>query len=278
MKKLILLLALLVGLACVVEMRKEAEFSPVVTEPPAPEITEEVIISPSPEPTPEASPEPTPEANPELTPEPLKLEGYDAEQIADYFCEVALGAEYNHGNGDSSALQKWKEPIYFVIYGDYTEEDVALINSFAEQLNQIEGFPGFKPAPLPQMENFTIRFLNRKEMNASAGHVVNDEYADGITLWDYYIASNEIYNTRIWICSEISQYLRNSVILEEIVNSIGLGNDTELREDSIIYQFYSETQELSQMDWLLLRLLYNEQMNSGMHETECRQLISELCN
>ena len=126
------------------------------------------------------------------------------------------------------------------------------------------------------MENFTIRFMNRQDMNASAGYVVNGEYADGITLWDYYTDSNEIYNTRIWICSEISQYTRNSVILEEIVNSLGLGNDTELREDSIIYQFYSEPQELSEVDWLLLKLLYSEEMYSGIHETECRELISKL--
>ncbi len=264
MKKLVLLLTLLVTLACIIELRKNTDDSPVVTEPPIPVFTEEIPVTPSPEPTPEP------------TPTVFHLDGYTAEEVAEYFCEVALGVEYNHGSGDSSALQKWREPVYYAIYGEYTPEDVALINSFASQLNEIEGFPGMRPAPQQYMENFTIRFLNRQEMNSQAGYVVNGEYADGITLWDYYTDSNEIYNTRIWICSELSQYTRNSVILEEIVNSLGLGNDTELREDSIIYQFYSEPQELSQMDWLLLKLLYNEEMSPGIHETECRELISKL--
>ena len=269
MKKLVLLLVLLVAVACIVEKRKDMENIPEVTEPPHPVHSEEIPTTPSPAPTPVPTPEPTPEL--------LGLEGYTSEQIADYFCEVALGVEYNHGSGDSSALQKWGEPIYFAIYGEYTDEDVALINSFASRLNEIEGFPGMYPAPNMQQENFTFRFLDRQTMNEQAGYVVNGEYADGITLWNYYTDSNLIYNTRVWICNEVSQYTRNSVILEEIVNSLGLGNDTELREDSIIYQFYSEPQELSEMDWLLLKLLYKEEMYSGIHETECRELIAKLC-
>ena len=265
-KKLLCFLALLIVLVFIVELRTNSEEDIVAVETPIPTIHVEI--------PPTATPTPTPEPAPEAP--RYFLEGYSAEQIADYFCEVALSVEYNHGSGDATALQKWNNPIFFGVYGEYTDEDVALINSFASQLNEIIGLPGMHPAPNAAMENFTIRFMNRQDMNASAGYVVNGEYADGITLWDYYTDSNEIYNTRIWICSEISQYTRNSVILEEIVNSLGLGNDTELREDSIIYQFYSEPQELSEVDWLLLRLLYNEEMYSGIHETECRELISKL--
>ena len=265
-KKLLCFLALLMVLVYIVELRNNSEEPIVAVENPVTTIHVEIQATPTPAPTPEPTPEPL----------VYHLDGYSAEQIADYFCEVALSVEYNHGSGDSTALQKWNNPIFFGIYGDYTAEDVALINSFASQLNEIIGLPGMHPAPNAEMENFTIRFMNRQDMNASAGYVVNGEYADGITLWDYYTDSNEIYNTRIWICSEISQYTRNSVILEEIVNSLGLGNDTELREDSIIYQFYSEPQELSEVDWLLLKLLYSEEMYSGIHETECRELISKL--
>ena len=115
-----------------------------------------------------------------------------------------------------------------------------------------------------------------QQMSADAGYVVNGEYADGIAYWDYYIDSNDLYNARIWIRSDIDQYTRNSVIYEEIINSLGLGNDTTLREDSIIYQYYSQVQEPSEMDWLLLKILYNENMLRGMDETECREIINQL--
>ena len=67
------------------------------------------------------------------------------------------------------------------------------------------------------------------------------------------------------------------MIYEEIINSLGLGNDTTLREDSIIYQYYTQTQQPSEMDWLLLKILYNENMRRGMHEAECREVINQLC-
>jgi len=209
-------------------------------------------------------------------PEKLKLDGYNAQQIGDYFCEVVLAAEYSYGSGNQHALQKWKEPIYYTIYGNAGAEDLLLVADFAAQLNQIEGFPGMYAAENSEQENFTINLLSSKDMMKSAGHVVEGEDAHGIALWDYYTDKNELYNVRIWVSTDIDQKVRNSVLLEEIVNSIGMGNDTELREDSIIYQEYSETQKLSEMDWVLLKLLYDKRMICGMTETDCRDLISEI--
>jgi len=209
-------------------------------------------------------------------PEKIKLDGYNAEQIGDYFCEVVLSAEYSYGSGNQHALQKWKEPIYYTVYGEAGAEDLLLVADFAAQLNQIEGFPGMYAAENSEQENFSINLLNGKDMMISVGHIVQGEEAHGIALWDYYTDTNELYNVSIWVSTDIEQRVRNSVLLEEIVNSLGMGNDTELREDSIIYQSYSEPQELSEMDWVLLKLLYDKRMICGMTETDCRDLISEI--
>ena len=68
---------------------------------------------------------------------------------------------------------------------------------------------------------------------------------------------------------------RNSVLLEEIVNGLGI-TDTKLREDSIVYQEYSEIQELSDMDWLLLKLLYHPDIVCGMNKEECESVIRDI--
>lgn len=209
-------------------------------------------------------------------PEKITLQGYNAEQIGDFFCEVVLAAEYSYGSGNQHALQKWKEPIYYAIYGEAGAEDLLLVADFAAQLNQIEGFPGMYAAENSEQENFKINLLNTKSMMTAVGHIVENEDAHGIALWDYYTEKNELYNVNIWVSTDIDQKVRNSVLLEEIVNSLGMGNDTELREDSIIYQNYSEPQELSEMDWVLLKLLYDKRMICGMTETDCRDVISEI--
>ena len=266
MKKFICLLILAALLVFVVGMRVNQETDPspspdvVETAAPTPDRVQETPVLPSAEPEDEK----------------MSLEGFTSQQVGDYFCEVALGVEYNHGSGDSSVVQKWARPIYYTVYGSPTQEDTALIESFAQQLNTIEGFPGIYPAESAAEENLAIRFLPWQQMSADAGYVVNGEYADGIAYWDYYIDSNDLYNARIWIRSDIDQYTRNSVIYEEIINSLGLGNDTTLREDSIIYQYYSQVQEPSEMDWLLLKILYNENMLRGMDETECREIINQV--
>lgn len=258
MKKLIFLLLLAVFLLSTCSMHEHSEPLPVVTEPPSPSTA---VL---------AEPEPAPE------PEKSLPEGYTAQQIADFFCEVALDAEYSLGDGDSHALQKWLQPIYYSVYGYPSADDVQRIEEFAEQLNQVEGFPGMYPAQNTEQENCTIRFLPKDEMNLEASHVVNGEDTHGICQWDYYIDSNEIHTMRVWIRSDIEQNVRNSVILEEIINSLGMGNDSLLREDSIIYQNYSETQELSEMDWLLFEILYSEQMHCGMYEQQCREIIEKM--
>ena len=66
------------------------------------------------------------------------------------------------------------------------------------------------------------------------------------------------------------------IIIEEIYNGLGLIQDTSLREDSIIYSGFSMPQELTKIDELLLRLLYSEEVKTGMDATECEEVIRQL--
>ena len=92
----------------------------------------------------------------------------------------------------------------------------------------------------------------------------------------WYDGFDRIYEGTICYCTEIDQTVRNSVILEEIYNGLGPVQDTDLRADSIIYAGYSEPQELTQIDKLLLRLLYHPSMKCGMDREECEAVIRSL--
>ena len=104
------------------------------------------------------------------------------------------------------------------------------------------------------------------------GHEVNN--LDGaVTFW----YTDDIINSAV-ICyrTDLDQYLRNSVILEEIYNGLGLIQDTSLRKDSIIYAEFSQPQELTKIDELLLKLLYSEEIKTGMSAKECEEVIRQL--
>lgn len=68
---------------------------------------------------------------------------------------------------------------------------------------------------------------------------------------------------------------RDSIIIEEIVNMLGL-TDPELREDSIVYQYSNGNHALSDVDRVILELLYSDGIVSGMPREECGAVIREL--
>ena len=80
----------------------------------------------------------------------------------------------------------------------------------------------------------------------------------------------------ICIRNDIDQELRNSVIMEEIYNGLGPVQDTSLREDSLIYSGFSAPQEMTDIDMLLLRLLYHPSIRCGMNKEECKRIITEI--
>ena len=246
---------------------------PSVTEAPTePEITEPATTQPE-----ETEPAPT---EPEVTepaetiPEhsPLYLENVPVEDVIRWFNEVSLDTEFSDG-GDATLVQKWDEPIAFMVHGAYTEEDWATLTRFTQWLNTLEGFPGiFETLDLAEA-NLNIHFTDAQGML----NIMGQDFVglDGaVTFW--YDGENAIYQEVICIRTDLAQEVRNSVIMEEIYNGLGPVQDTILREDSLIWQGYSIPQELTAVDELILKLLYHPAIARGMNALDCEEVIRTL--
>lgn len=201
----------------------------------------------------------------------LYVSGLTADNVLRFFSEVCLDAEYIN-SGDPSRVQKWTSPIYYMILGSPTDEDIATIEKMAGILNGIDGFPGIYATSDHGAVNMRIHFCSEQDFLSIMGSSFagND---GGVTFW---YSDNEIYNARIAVRNDIDQNLRNSVIMEEIYNGLGPIQDTDLRADSIIYSGFSSPQELTAMDLLILRLLYHHSIKCGMDAEQCKTVISEL--
>lgn len=240
---------------------------PPVTEEPTtlPPVTEEATTAPTTLP-----PEPTEPEHSEFY-----IPGVSTEDIITYFNEVVLSMEYTTGDGDVTLVQKWKRPIRYRIEGTPTEEDMAVLQALFAQLNAIEGFPGLEDAQQTPPEDLTISFLDMESFNLAFSDIVHGEIADGAVQFWYYTDTNEIHTGRIGYRTDISQQIRNSVILEEIINCLGF-NDTVMREDSIVYQYSSDNTQPSPIDWVLLRLMYHPDIQCGMNAQQCRAVLEKL--
>ena len=235
--------------------------SPQLTEPSASQITEPEVTEP----------EVTEPQNTEPPHSSLYIPDLSVEDVITYFNEVCLDSEFTTG-GDPSVVQKWTGAIYYTLDGNYTDTDITVLNRFADWLNTIEGFPGIFESTGPHLTTLRIHFCTQKEMVNIMGSNFN-HMDGGVTYW---YEENAIYDATICYRTEIDQYTRNSVILEEIYNGLGPIQDTLLRPDSIIYQNFSEPQELTAVDELILRLLYHPSIRPGMNSDECAQIIRQL--
>jgi len=248
---------------------------------PAPEtITQDPAAVPAEDPdiptgTPGGEPDSTadvPEKEPEAPPEPthsvLYIPGIEVEDAITWFNEVCLDAEYSD-SGNPSLLQKWCDKIYYTVHGEPTGDDLAVLETFAQQLNTMKGFPGICEAENPGETNLNIYFCTRDEMISRMGDWTRG--LDGaVTFW---YNNNMIYDATICIRTDLNQHLRNSVILEELYNGLGPIQDTSLRPDSLIYAGFSEPQDLTEADTLILRLLYHPWMVCGMDADQCERVI-----
>ncbi len=205
----------------------------------------------------------------------LYLPQYSSQQMFDYFEEVVLHVEYNLGTGDTALVQKWNQPLYYRMYGSPTQEDLAVLNQLFAQLNAVEGFPGIYEAADGTMENLSISFLNPDDFRLSFSEILNGEEAFGATQFWYYNDTNEIYTANVGYRTDVDQSVRASVLIEEIINTLGI-TDTVLREDSIVYQYSDANTALSDVDWTILKLLYDPSIQSGMDAESCREVVNRL--
>ena len=205
----------------------------------------------------------------------LYLEDFDVEEILTYFNEVVLQVEYTDGTGDPSRVQKWLQPITCSIQGEPTTEDRQVLEQFFAELNQIPGFPGIRLAEPWEYANMTLSFLDADAFADEFSQVVNGEDAWGACQFWYWTDTNELYESRIGYRTDVPQLDRCSILLEEIVNSLGI-TDTLRRSDSIVYQDSNENLQPSVVDWLILKLLYHPDIECGMDARQCEQIIREL--
>ena len=67
-----------------------------------------------------------------------------------------------------------------------------------------------------------------------------------------------ITETKIFIRTGTSNLDKKHAIIEEITQSLGLAHDSYTYEDSMFYEGYTTTQQLSKMDKEVIKMLYTD--------------------
>lgn len=206
-------------------------------------------------------------------------EGISTQEALDSFREVCLAAEFPGAGVDYTRLHRWEKPVIYRIASDCTPEDLATVETFAQWLNTIPGFPGMYPEGDDSGEaNLLLLFWDQEALDAYTQEQSGVTGCEGYTTVWYDDENLAVDHGTIYLLNSMAQEARESVILEEIYNTLGPLQDTVFREDSIIYQLTAEepARWLSPMDELILQLLYRPELASGDPWEHCEALIRQV--
>lgn len=186
---------------------------------------------------------------------------YTAEELYDYFTYLAVGSEYI----DYDRVCRWDTEILYRLEGAYTDLDEALVERLCADLNRIEGFPGIVPAEEGEEALLTISFLPRSEIIEKFTYAT--DRIEGITEYTAAGDTCHIQSARVAVDCNLTNG-REAALCEEIVQSLGLGNDSMTYADSIFYDGACGVDYPTALDFDMVRLLYCGQVKAGMGARE----------
>jgi len=184
----------------------------------------------------------------------------------DYFVEVAFGPEFGSGVRE---IRKWTQDVKIAVHGDPNPEDLAALEDVIADLNEIIGTIEIEIVETGQ--NVDLHFAPEAQFAAIEPNYVPVNMGFFWVWWD---GGGSFNSSRILVSTtDLSQAERNHIIREELTQSMGLMNDSFSYEDSMFYQEWTETPAYSDLDELLIAMLYLPQITPGMKPEEALALL-----
>ena len=178
-----------------------------------------------------------------------------------------------YGSGEEEPLSRWEEEIRIWAGGAPSREDLQGLDAFLAELP--ERVPGLPPVRrVRQDTGAAIRLWFVPEYMLP---YYLEEYVDGNKgFFQYKRTNNRITSARIGIAADSTeQEERNHLILEELVGALGLPGDHTVYADSILYDGWTVTQSLSEVDWRMLNFLYSSAVSPGMSWSQAQQALHQ---
>ena len=190
---------------------------------------------------------------------------YQKDKIINIFDEVALNEEYT-SRVSSKQIQKWNSPVYYY-YKNASNEDIEQIKKITNLLNSIPEFPGIFETSL-EKANLIIDFTSYEILHSKTKIGGVEGYSENT-----FASDNIITKSNIMINQNLNQNIKNSVIAEEMLHSIGLKNDTKTCSNSVLYEYGSRVEYPTDIDILLINILYDETITYGMDNNTVKNKI-----
>lgn len=185
-----------------------------------------------------------------------------------------FSVEWNDAGTANAAttLTRWETPIRICVTGSPSADDRDQLNKFIMELaTHCPNMPNISLVDSEQKANVVIYY---GPLNTLGQHV--DYYHEGN--WGsfsyHYNGRHQITDGKVGIATnKNSKASKRHLLREELTGLFGLGNDHELYADSILYQQWTTVGQLSDVDWLMLNMLYDPDLTCGMNATQAYKIL-----
>ncbi len=206
------------------------------------------------------------------------------EHLVGFFETVVFGAEIDQ-RMKSTVVARWTQPLRIALKGNVTQAHQDIIRRHLARITQLTGIT-IEPVSAPDKpENIAIVFVPAARMsNIKINNVSPDTIAQLAGPRSCYFLSfksppDQIIGSVIVVNVERDMKAIDHCLLEELVQSMGLPNDTDMLRPSI-FSDHDHLVTLSRSDEILLRTLYDPRMTEGLGIAEAlnvaRRIITDL--
>lgn len=202
------------------------------------------------------------------------------DHLVGFFETVVFGSEIDD-RMKSMVVARWTEPLRISIKGQATPEDIQSIRRHLAVIKEITGITIEKVEPPEKPANLTIWFVPALEMGAVTINGVEPDYIRQIAapLSCYFLSfkksPDSIVRGVIVVNAQRPYEATNHCLLEELVQSMGLPNDTDMLRPSI-FSDQDRLFSLSRSDEILVRTLYDDRMTEGLGVEEALRVAREI--
>jgi hypothetical protein len=198
------------------------------------------------------------------------------EDIVRLFETVVFGSELDPKLA-SKVIGKWQSPVRLAIQGKPGDRHLEFLGRHAATLSNLTGLSIALAKP-GETANITVAFVPRKQMSKiQIGGVKQDLIERLAAPGGCYFVSwqkpvGTIIGAAIVVNTDRDNAMVNHCMLEELTQSLGFPNDTDVLRPSI-FSDHDHLHEFSRPDVIVVRTLYDPRLKPGMPKAEALKVV-----
>ncbi|KQT54845.1 hypothetical protein ASG43_04685 [Aureimonas sp. Leaf454] len=199
------------------------------------------------------------------------------ETLAEAFVATAFGTEIPGFFGSGAYLKRFERPILFAIEDAAAQPRRREVEAFIRRLSREIPRLDARLARPPEQANFVVHVVDRVDYQRTGRRIHRNPFmrVPGACIVRSSFGRRGIRSSDALVVSDAGDGLFRRCLAEEILQGLGLLDDTELLPDSVLND-RSAAERPTRADRILVETLYDARLRPGMSIETARPLLGDI--